>query len=600
MINVLNKEEVHGIEKYHLLNTILENCSDADSKIYYSKMAIELAEKLDENLASPLIFLGTAYLDKGDLSNALETFFELAGFYKDDKDMIGLAIAFDYIAETYSSQDNLENAIGYLKKAINILEGENDSIKLASTKHNLGYLYYKAEMYDSALLLYDQSEIVYKKANFERGLAYCIGNKGVVYSRLKNFEKAQEKLLMAIRILQKHNDEYAIADFLLEYARILFFNNELNKALVEAKKSYDLAHTNNIIAYKRDVAKLLSDIYVKKLQYDSAFLYQTEFILLNDSIKNIETVQQLANKQTEFEVAQKQTEVDFYKKKWVVQLFIMGSLVIILLLSVALIYVYYSNLKRVRKFSKILEERKKVLEKQSVELKELNRVKDKFFSIISHDLRSPISSIGGISVLIKESLESDNKALLNEIIDYIDQTVLSMSGLLENLLNWAQSQQGQFPYHEETLNLRTILVEVIKLFSTISVSKSIKIKHKISEELMVKADRNSMMTIFRNLISNALKYTEMGGEINVNGELRENKEAVIEISDTGIGIPADKILHIFELKEDKSTWGTDREKGFGLGLNLVGEFVKLNKGEINVKSVLGKGTTFTLTFPVIS
>jgi two-component system, NtrC family, sensor kinase len=287
------------------------------------------------------------------------------------------------------------------------------------------------------------------------------------------------------------------------------------------------------------------------------------------------------------------------QKNRVIQRIVIGGLILILLLAMGLVGLYYYNLKRLQKLTAALDERRLLLEKQSTELKELNRIKDKFFSVISHDLRGPISSIAGISYMINESVENNNPALLHEITEYIDQTVFSLTALLENLLNWAQNQQGKFPYHEENIDTKVTIQEVVKLFSTIALLKNIRITLKIKPKLIIPGDRNSMMMILRNLLSNALKFTHKGGEVSIATGITPDGRAEIVVSDNGTGIPAEKIPWIFDFRENKSTYGTEKEKGIGLGLNLIHEFVIMNKGTIEVKSTVGVGTSFIMRFPLV-
>jgi two-component system NtrC family sensor kinase len=201
--------------------------------------------------------------------------------------------------------------------------------------------------------------------------------------------------------------------------------------------------------------------------------------------------------------------------------------------------------------------------------------------------------------MINESVENNNPALLHEITEYIDQTVFSLTALLENLLNWAQNQQGKFPFQEENIDTKATIQEVVRLFSTIALLKDIRIKLKVKPKIFIPGDRNSMMMIIRNLISNALKFTHKGGTVSISTDVTPDGRAEIVVSDNGIGIPADKIPWLFDFKENKSTYGTEKEKGIGLGLNLIYEFVKMNKGTIEVKSTVGTGTSFILRFPMV-
>lgn len=199
--------------------------------------------------------------------------------------------------------------------------------------------------------------------------------------------------------------------------------------------------------------------------------------------------------------------------------------------------------------------------------------------------------------MIKESLETNNPVLLHEITDYIDQTVFSLTGLLENLLNWAQSQQGKFPFYEEQIDTKALISESIKLFSTVAIVKNIRINLKLKARLFIRGDRNSMMMVIRNLLSNAFKFTQSGGMISITSAQTPKGMTEIVVMDNGVGIPDEKISSLFEVRENKSTYGTEKEKGIGLGLHLVHEFIMMNKGTIEVKSTVGKGTSFILQFP---
>ena len=600
LLYLLNHDLVkEDTEEYDLLCRIASNSTDADIILKYSEQAIKLAEKLNISPAQPTVFKGIGYLNSGKLASALECFMKAANYYKEDHNNKGLATVYLYISEAYNLQENHDNEKYYLKNAIEIFRKEKDSINLASSLHNLGYTDYSMGQYDTALILFSKTSEIYQKLGYVTEYAYCLGNSGLVYSRQSEYEKAEDYLLRAIDILTKQGDDYAVTQYMIEYAGILQHKGEIKKAIACATKSFHYATKNNIIEFERDAAYRLAQLYQVSGKYDSAYHFQSLYINANDSIKSYKNIQKMADLRTEFEVAKKQAEVDVLQKNRVIQRIVIGGLILILLLAMGLVMLYYYNLKRSQKLTAALDERRILLEKQSTELKELNRIKDKFFSVISHDLRGPISSIAGISYMINESVENNNPALLHEITDYIDQTVFSLTGLLENLLNWAQNQQGKFPYQEENIDTKATIQEVVKLFSTITLLKNIRIKLKIKPKLIIPGDRNSMMMIIRNLLSNALKFTHKGGTVSISTAITPDGKAEIVVSDNGIGIPAEKIPWLFDFKENKSTYGTEKEKGIGLGLNLIHEFVKMNKGTIEVKSTVGKGTSFILQFPLV-
>lgn len=244
-----------------------------------------------------------------------------------------------------------------------------------------------------------------------------------------------------------------------------------------------------------------------------------------------------------------------------------------------------------------LGEQKEELETQRDQLAELNHTKDRFFSIISHDLRGPVNSLHGFSVILKEYIANGNVAELTELTDELNQAISKVSSLLDNLLSWALNQQGRFPFSPAKVKLAEILDETVMSMAPMALAKNIDIVNEAEDDLTVWADKNSMMTVFRNLINNAVKFSQKNSTIEVHAA-KVNNEIVIKVKDYGVGIPEEKIKDLFKLKGDKSTWGTAREKGVGLGLSLAWDFVKMNEGEIDVESEVNKGTTFVVKLPV--
>jgi len=298
---------------------------------------------------------------------------QAARYYKAENREIGLAIAYMYISETYNQQENHSNAKNYLKNAIEIFENEKDSIRMASSLHNLGYLSYSIGQYDTALVIYEKTNEIFTRLKiFNEEYGRCLGNRGLVYSRQSEFEKAEDYLLRAIDFLNKLGDDYAVTEFTIEYAGILQHKGEINKAIAFANRGYANAAKNRIIKLERDAAYRLAQLYQVSGRYDSAYHYQSLFISANDSIKSFKDIQKMADLRTEFEVSKKQAEVNELEKNKLIQLIVILGLALILLLAMGLIILYYYNLKQSRKFTRALDERRILLEKQSTELKEQN------------------------------------------------------------------------------------------------------------------------------------------------------------------------------------------------------------------------------------
>ncbi len=373
LLYLLNHDYIReDTNKLDLLYKIASNSVDADTILKYSEQAIKLAEKLNVSPVQPIVMKGTGYMSSGKLASALECFLKAANYYQDSHQSIGLAIVYLYISEAYNQQENHENAKYYLKNAIEIFENENDSTDLAPALHNLGYVNYSMGQYDTALVLYQQTSKIYQKLGLVTEYGCCLGNMGLVYSRQSEFEKAEDFLLRAIEILTGQGDDYAVTQFMIEYAGILQHKGEIKKAIACATKGFDNASRNNIVEFERDGAYRLSQLYQVSGKYDSAYHYQSLFISANDSIRSYKNIQKMADLRTEFEVSKKQAEVNVLEKNKMIQLIVIISLGLILLLAVGFILLYYNSLKRSRKFTAALDERRILLEKQGTELKEQN------------------------------------------------------------------------------------------------------------------------------------------------------------------------------------------------------------------------------------
>lgn len=238
------------------------------------------------------------------------------------------------------------------------------------------------------------------------------------------------------------------------------------------------------------------------------------------------------------------------------------------------------------------------LSKQYEDLKTMNITKDKFFSIIAHDLKNPISSFVKISDFLVEQFHDLSKDEIKEFMDEVQLSANSVYELLENLLMWSRTQRGLVQFHPMNLDLRTIILNNINLLKMNADTKNINLNYSIESEISIYADPNMINTILRNLITNAIKFTHENGIITVKSYTYNKDYCAISVADNGIGIPEDKISKMFNLESSYSTSGTNNEKGTGLGLILCKEFVEKHNGQIWVESEMEKGSNFIFTVPL--
>lgn len=233
---------------------------------------------------------------------------------------------------------------------------------------------------------------------------------------------------------------------------------------------------------------------------------------------------------------------------------------------------------------------------QQKSLKELNSTKDKFFSIIAHDLKSPLNQLIGLSELINNGLKNGS---LNEAVrmaDLMSEASKSAKALLENLLEWSRSQTGTINYTPKLLDLHVLTKEIIDLNEQHALQKKVKLKAEIPEQCMAYADANMIKTVLRNLVSNGIKFTNSGGSVVLSAE-KDNGTIIYSVADSGIGLKPEDIGKLFRIDINPNSIGNSKEKGTGLGLILCKEFVEINKGKIWVESKWREGTTFRLRLP---
>jgi len=237
-----------------------------------------------------------------------------------------------------------------------------------------------------------------------------------------------------------------------------------------------------------------------------------------------------------------------------------------------------------------------LIELKNKELSQLNAQKDKFFSIIAHDLKSPFSSILGFSQVLLDQVKDNNYQNIEQYATIIGQSSQKALDLLMNLMDWALSQTGKMEFRAEQFELAEVINEIMVLFDEIARQKSISITRVLPTNIPVCADKLMISTVLRNLISNAIKFTYPGGLITISA-IRDNQEITISVSDNGLGIAGERISTLFRIDEGFSTPGTSKEKGTGLGLILCKEFVDKHGGRIWVESEEGKGSIFSIALP---
>ncbi|MEO9805464.1 MAG: tetratricopeptide repeat-containing sensor histidine kinase [Reichenbachiella sp.] len=599
LINVLSNGHHSDSVKLTLIAEIAFHSNSPDQIIKYGTKALTISKALNQEMkiAQSHVHLGDGHRLKGNLTLAISNYLKAAEFYNAVGEIIGVSTVYSNLGNVYLTEGNYENSRRYFNKAIDIFRQEKDTLKLASTLMNAGELFRSSGELDLARNAFKESGEIFDKMDYSLGTAYNLGNIGLVYAQQGKPELAEENMNKAIAILERFGDHYPIAVYQTSLADIYVERGEFNRALEYAENSLAIGIEEGLKEQIRDASLKLSELYKVVGNSDQAYTHLKQYVVYRDSINNEETIRKMADLRTEYEVAKKQTEVDLLTDQARLNRIVSWSAVFIiallLVLTLALLKIYRIKDRAVR----IVRKRRRVIAAQRNQLDQVNKTKDRFFSIISHDIRGPVSNFQGISGLINIMAESKDTKGLKQLGTMMETSAREVSVLLDNLLEWALSQEGKIPYHPEQIDLNELCQSNLNIMANLAAAKKIKLEAEKGQEFFIEADRNSVSTIIRNLLSNAIKFTPEGGLVNLDIR-REDDHGVIIVKDSGIGIPQEKIEDLFSFKGIRSQGGTKGEKGIGLGLSLVHEFVGLNHGRTEVASEEGKGTTFKVYLPL--
>ncbi len=303
----------------------------------------------------------------------------------------------------------------------------------------------------------------------------------------------------------------------------------------------------------------------------------------------------LKDMQHDFEIASKQKEISYRNSQlW----FLFISFLTILIITTFFIIILLKKNKRKNILNEELNSKNQIILNQNEELSKLNATKDKFFSIIAHDLRGPIGGLMGLSQIMAEELSSLTIEEVQELALSMNHSATNLFGLLENLLNWARMQRGSISYDPKIWELHLLVNESVEMIREPAKIKEIEIGIQIPEGLMVFADKNILQMVIRNLVSNSIKFTEKGGKIILSVEAKDGKTVEISIKDNGIGMNKELVDNLFHADVRNGRKGTNGEPSTGLGLLLCKEFVEKHGGKIWVESEEGKGSTFSFLLPI--
>lgn len=488
------------------------------------------------------------------------------------------------IGSVFFKMNNYDEALKYYNLCNNIYNKLNDTFGKSKIENNIGLLYLKKEDFKKALEHFERSMILKQQINDSLGQAYTMGNMAIAHSNMGNYEKAIELYNKSLIIFHKAQDSIGLATNYQAIGRLFFKLKQYDLALKHYNKSLEIARNSSFNKLLVKIYNNLYELYRAKNDFRKSLEYLELYTNLNDNLTNIEKTKYVELLKVQFDTELKDREIQLLKKESDIQQIenqrqraIRNIVLIILLFITIIVFIIFNQYIQKKRSEK--------------KLQILNAQKDKFFSVISHDLKGAMSGLLNISETLSRNIETLDKNDLVTLSKLSYNSTLYINNLLTNLLQWAKIQTGNLHLFSETINLKLTIDDIILIYQADLLSKNIQVSNEVDENALAYIDRNLLNTVLRNLLHNAIKFTPENGKISILAE-EKNGKYFIYVKDTGMGISQDEQKRLFKM--DKSS---SNSKSSGLGLIICYEFLNMIGENIWIESEVNKGSTFIFSVP---
>ncbi|WP_293307592.1 tetratricopeptide repeat-containing sensor histidine kinase [Pedobacter sp. UBA5917] len=624
---------------YLNLGALYGNIPDYIKSLEVNQKAISIYEKMgnETDMASCYTNISSIYQRLGNQSQALVYLkMALKVFAKEGENARGVAVVYGLIGNNYFEASDSELmqmnvlpgqkiklALEYYNKSLKVAEAIKDVGIIATTKRDLADLYSSIGQKDAALKSYQKSIELSKNGDDKEAYASTLYALGNFYQRENDFENAISLLGSSLKIAEenrfletekdaslglstvyeKQKDYNKSLAYYRQYIKVRdqIFNEDKEKEITRRQMQLDF----NVKERDYLLKQKLTEGELKRQQQELTLKRQQLALTAKEKALDLLTFQkakadldiqrlaqegkfarakyqaQLAASIKDKQISRQDQQIKFDGR---IKIFLSIATVLILIIAV----VIFLNQRKTTRLNKIINNQKR-------ELEQLSKVKDRIFSVVSHDMRTPVNSLISFMQLLEGGNIEQEK--LNRYAASLKNNLTYTSTMMENLLNWAASQMQGFNPYLENLDIEHLTTEVIHSLQDNADQKQINLQNLISSGTFCKADENMLSLVIRNLISNAIKFTPVGGAIEINAASLANR-LEIKISDTGVGLTEVQLNHFNKpgyLGAGVSTLGTNKEKGTGLGLLLCRTFIGLMAGEIKASTNPGGGSCFTIT-----
>lgn len=587
----------------------------------YYLQALGIRKRLNQYKALSITYnnLGVLHWNWGNYFKALKFYLDALDLKEKSKDSTGLILTNNNIGMLYQKFGDLDKTKYYYFKSLELSEKINYRFGLAYSNENIGTYCMEQKIYNEADNYFQKALEIYKEIGHKNGQSNVYNSLGKLYFILAKYNEALNFHLSAYKLAAEASDKKAIVLSLNNLGKTYNFLGQTDKAQQYLYIALDLLKATPLADQIKYTYAELSLSYEKRNDVNKAFYYMKLYKNITDSLYDAENLRMINDLKEKYETDRREKENEVLRSKTIKQNYelkkqsYVQNLSIIALVFFALLtsFLFYSNRQKKLNNRIILKSKEEVetlntelnlinkqLSTSENNLKELNATKDKFFSIIAHDLRNPFMSILGFLDLLTNSFDeyddTDKKLMLSNTA----ALALNTYKLLENLLQWARLQTEGIHFYPRNLDFNRLVESCIESLKPSSSLKKIQLIFYAAQKVFYIGDEEMLNTIIRNIISNSIKFTPEGGNITVD-LAKDESHVQLTITDTGIGMDEKTVENLFKVGVNASRKGTKGEKGTGIGLLLAQEFTAKHHGTINVTSEIGKGTSFVINLPIL-
>ncbi|HBH49784.1 MAG TPA: hypothetical protein DDX98_14155 [Bacteroidales bacterium] len=590
----MESEALNYIGKYY------HSVGDFEKSYKYYEKSLKIASRISDTIRIAFVTnnIGKHFADYGEITKSLDYCLRAYNLQKDkilDKEVF--ATSCNHLGNIYGKLYDYQKAIDFHNEAlmhrssINYIEG------IGKSYLNLSKVYFKFNHIDSSEVYATKALALFRQVEYTKGIIKCNSQLGRIKQYYGSTGEAEAYFNTAHRLSQEINYDKGILTALLSLADLSFYKREYNQAIDYYNQCLLMAREQNKKEAIRDSYSGMQKTYERLKRFEEANRAGKSYISVSEDLIKEEHNKHIANLKVAYETERKEKmnrlllsenqlkTLKIKEKNLVILLFILSFVLMSLLAAVGIArYIKKRNAN-------------KQLTQLNEELVKVNKEKDKFFSIIAHELRNPLWWFKNITETLSKNFSTMSQEEVLDSLKTMDDSAKTTFHLMDNLLHWTRSRLGIISYKPIKINLKEVIQQNIHLFQLMIEYKNIYLQTELEENQYVFADANMIHTILRNLLSNAIKFTPAHGTISILTQTIA-EQAIVIIEDTGVGIENRMAEALFDDKKTFSTLGTMQEKGSGLGLKLCKEFLTINKGGIKVYGKKDEGTRVRFYLPL--